>query len=79
MLPTLLVWRAQVSAARRHAARHASTVAAAQELAGSMYERLCAPVLQEVDYFGGAVVAAPLAALAGYVAALLVREAMYNG
>ncbi len=78
MLPTLLTWRIQVAALRRHAARQPFPDAARQALAGSMYERLCAQVLREVDSVGGAAVAAPLAALAGYVASLLVREALHT-
>lgn len=78
VLPTLLVWRAQLSAARRHAARHPGTAAEA-ELARSAYERLCAPVLEMADAFGGAAVPTVLGALAGYVASLLVREARYGG
>lgn len=74
--PTLILWRAQVSAARRHAARQPLPDDATVALAGSVYERLCARVLHQVDDFGGAAVAAPLAALAGYVASLLVREAL---
>lgn len=74
--PTLVLWRAQVSAARRHAARQPLPDAATETLAGSVYERICARVLHQVDDFGGAAVAVPLAALAGYVASLLVREAL---
>ena len=77
VLPTLLVWREQLAAARRHAARHPGTAAEA-ELAGSAYERLCAPVLETADAFGGAAVPTVLGALAGYVASLLVREAWYE-
>lgn len=74
VLPTLITWRAQLRAARRYAERRPGADADRQ-LAGSAYERVCAPVLELADLYGGAAVPTALAALLGYVAALLVREA----
>lgn len=73
MLPTLLVWRAQLRAARHHAASHPGE-RVQRELAASAYERLCAPVLEAVDDVGGPAVPAALAAVLGFVASTLARD-----
>ena len=71
MLPTLLLWRSQLRAAREWAAEQ-NTAQAADELAASEYEWLCAPALDGAAYWGGGwTVALGLSALLGFVAALL--------
>lgn len=91
VLPTLLVWRQQLRAARAHAQRQRQRqplnaarapggladgrelAAADAELARCEYARLCQPVLEAVDAYGGCAVPVAVAALAGFVAATLVR------
>ena len=76
-LPTLLLWRVQVAALRRwvHVQRSAGGPIAgehaAAEVRGSLYGRCCEPVLRSVDGMGGTPVAVALAALLGFVSALL--------
>lgn len=84
MLPTLLLWRAQLRAARRFAATQPDGAAATAqlELAGSAYERLCAPVLEAVDGLGGpgmpaalsAAVPVVVAGVLGFAASTLARD-----
>ena len=81
MLPTLLVWRAQLQAVhaleqqQREHSEHAgkAPTAAGAALQGSQYVWLCQPLLQSVDAWGGWVVPLVGAGLAGFVAALLVQ------
>jgi hypothetical protein len=81
MLPTLLVWRAQLQAVhaleqqqRERSRRTGQAGAAAPILQGSQYARLCLPVLQAAEVFGSWLVPLAGAALAGFVAALLVQS-----
>lgn len=73
MLPTLLVWRAQLSAARRlcqDAPSGPQRLALQREYEHSMYCRLCQPVLHAVG-LGGWWVPMLAAALGGYQAGRL--------
>ena len=75
MLPTLLVWRAQLRAvhALEQRRRQRRSRAAAPALQGSQYAWLCQPLLQGAEACGWLV---PLAgaALVGFVAALVVQS-----
>jgi hypothetical protein len=80
MLPTLLVWRAQLQAVhaleqrqRQRSRRTGQAGAAGPILQGSQYARLCHPVLQAAEAFGSWLVPLAGAALVGFVAALLVQ------
>lgn len=77
VLPTLAVVRSQLREARRWAlARRArgDGGAAVRQLRASIYERCCAPLLEGVDYLGGTAVPVALAALGGYVVAVVAQQ-----
>lgn len=79
VLPTLLVWRAQLGAARRYVGGRAHTDGvrgaeqAEAELRRSQYTWVCAPVLRAAHMWGWAVNTA-LAALLGFGAAVLWQQ-----
>lgn len=69
--------RSQLHSARRWALdrrAHGDGGAAVRQLRGSIYERCCAPLLAGVDYFGGTATAVALAALAGWIAAVVAQQ-----
>ena len=79
VLPTLLVWQAQLQAVhaleqREHSRRGGEAREPAATLDGSQYAWLCRPVLQAAEAFGGWLVPLAGAALVGFVAALLVQS-----
>lgn len=88
VLPTLLVWRAQLQAAhaleqrqQERSRRAGEAREPAPTLEGSQYAWLCLPVLQAAEaFFGSWLVPLTGAALVGFVAALLVQsQAMTPG
>ena len=79
VLPTLVAWRAHLQAVQRYAAQgrnHDGTRSEERdrEVQRSQYSRICAPVLDVVDSVGGAPVPVGLAALAGFVTAVIAQQ-----
>lgn len=78
MLATLLAWRQQLREAQEAAAHKArlseeAAVEARAELLRSPYVRVCEPALEVAGIYGTWAVPLGLAALAAFIAALLVR------